>query len=146
MKQDNIRTSGRPYHNQKDAEHFAVDYINKRGMVSQSVLEDEYGDWLNEMHENYEKDFDADLELVCGDGTERKNKCMENLSNHGVYEIDHDIVTINVREANRLGYKTPSGLKFNDKWFMKREHAKRMGYPIHDTVSWDKNANRLKGN
>lgn len=140
----NIKTSHRPYHGQKDAERFAVDFIKSRGMVSQSVLEEMYEDYLRVVEKHYDKYFGADFELVCDDSKERKNKCLENLSNHGNYEIFHDIVTINVREANRLGYRAPTGLKFKEKWYMTRDYAEAKGYPVHDTASWDKNSTKLK--
>jgi len=140
---ENIRTTGRPYHSQKDAEMFAVEYIKEHGAVAESVLEDAYDEFLHEMHKRYEELFEADLEMVCDEKKERRYKCLENLSNHGNYEIYHDIVTVNIREANRLGYKSPYGLKFKEKWYMTRNRAERYGYPIHDTVSWDNNEKKL---
>jgi hypothetical protein len=133
-----IRHEGRPYHTQADAEEFAVNFIKIHGMVSQSNLEAAYEDWLSEVDTIHE----ADQEMVCSESKERMYKCLENLSNHGVYEIDHDIVTINIREANRLGYKTPGGLKFREKYFARRDMADRMGLPVHDTTQWDKNYTR----
>jgi hypothetical protein len=140
---ESIKGSGRLYHNQADAELFAVEYIKEVGAVEETVLEDAYDEWLRQWHENYDTVYEADTEMVCDDKKERRNKCLENLSNHGVFEIEHDIVTINVREANRLGYKTPGGLKFKGKWYMTRVRAERDGYPVHDTVDWDNNITRL---
>jgi len=137
-----VRHEGRPYHNQHDAEQFSVDFINKHGLVSQATLEASYEQWLHDVDRIYE----ADEETVCNDSKERMHKCLENLSNHGVYEIDYDIVTINVREANRLGYRTPGGLKFVGQHYARRDVAERYGYPVHDTTKWDKNWTRRTKN
>jgi len=140
---ESIKGTGIPFHGQAAAELFAADYIHEVGVVAQSVLEDAYDEWLHEMHRKYEDEFPADFEMVCGDSKERRFKCLENLSNHGNYEITHDIVTVNIRECNRLGHRTPGGLKFREKWFMTRKRAEGYGYPVHDTALWDNNINKL---
>ena len=140
----NKTANGEMFNGQQIAEQFAADFITDRGAVSESVLEAAYDEFLLELHEDYERDFEeVDNELVCDDTKERKYKSVENLSNHGIFEIIYDIVTLNVREANRLGYRTPGGLKFKGKWYMTRKRAESGGYPIHDTVAWDNNINKF---
>jgi len=144
-KTENIKATGRPFHSQRDALDFAVSFIREHQAVSESTLEISYDEYLRGVHkfDNYDETFEADLEMVCSDTKERRNKNMQNLSNHGIFEMDYDIVTINIREANRLGYKTPGGLKFSEKWYMTRRRAEQSGYPVHDTVAWDNNIKRL---
>ena len=140
----NKTAAGEMFNGQAIAEQFAADFITDKGAVSESVLEAAYDEFLHELHKNYERDFEeVDSELVCSDTKERKYKSVENLSNHGIFEITYDIVTINTREANRLGYRTPGGLKFTGKWYMTRKRAERSGYPVHDTVAWDNNINKF---
>lgn len=125
-----IRTEERDYTPQHILEEIAVPLIRKRGGASFSEI-------LAAVEAEV-KHVDADDELVCKGTRRRISKLLENTSNHGTLELNHNILTLSVREANRLGYKAPSGLKFKEVWYMTAAYAKLHGYPTLDTTNWNR--------
>jgi hypothetical protein len=133
-----IRNEARDYTPESIITSIVVPFIKKVGGAGFGTILDMVKDTLwNDP--DYRERFAADNELICGKNhVARMSKILQNTSNHGGLELNHNIVTLASREANRLGYKTPSGLKFKETWYMTRKFADRHGYPVHDTTEWDK--------
>ncbi len=95
---------------------------------------------------NYKTEFKAaDYVRVCGGTKPRILKILENSSNHGPFELDHQIFTVNNTLANERGFSLSNGQKFKGVYFISADALAKMPkkIPVLKTLLWDNNHLRI---